>query len=147
MSVRPVIRWILKQIFNVWGRSVVLPGVRTAKLDPHPLLSWNVSWSLHEAQETESTGTVERNGECSLIENLTKDKGGRTGLTCWHAKRTGPVARPSLRSAAEGFPKWLAPDVKSKTSSTNFRTQMTNVQYQCSSSWLGEQTLNQHNIC
>lgn len=42
-------------------------------------------------------------------------------LTCWQANKTGPVANPSLRSAAEGFPSWLAPVVKSKTSSTSCR--------------------------
>lgn len=43
--------------------------------------------------------------------------------TCWQANRTGPVANPSLRSAAEGFPSWVAPDVKSKTSSTSYRAE------------------------
>ena len=42
--------------------------------------------------------------------------------TCWQANRTGPVAKPSLRSVAEGFPNWLALDVKSSTSSTNYET-------------------------
>lgn len=46
-------------------------------------------------------------------------------FTCWQANRTGPVAKPSFRSAAVGFPSWSAPDVKSKTSSTSYKNNKT----------------------
>lgn len=42
-------------------------------------------------------------------------------LTCRQANKTGPVANPSLRSAAVGFPRWSAHDVKSSTSSISWK--------------------------
>lgn len=57
-----------KHLQHVGKAQVVVPGGRTPRLDPRLLLSWNVSWSLHEARETESTGTVQWDGECSLKE-------------------------------------------------------------------------------
>lgn len=42
-------------------------------------------------------------------------------LTCRQANKTGPVANPSLRSAAVGFPRRSAHDVKSSTSSISWK--------------------------
>lgn len=56
-----------------------------------------------------------------ITERRWDERGEAMRGTCWHANSTGPVANPSLRSAADGFPSWLAHDVKSSTSSTSYR--------------------------
>lgn len=40
--------------------------------------------------------------------------------TCWQANKTGPVAKPSFRSADVGLPIWREQEVKSNTSSMSW---------------------------